>query len=244
MLILILSFRENNELVYSIRSVLASLPGKIRNAHIISSDYPFRIPQDLDLIDDSVLPSLEAIAASIPQQLPSRHRPRPHVARYNATTRSGVAISDDLAHYLETTWRVAQTPTWLDYSKRDPSSPSHPFSEVSRYSRIDRRGPLSEMELNYPTMRYAVHSEIFHVPTAGKSGMGPPISLGEAEWKDEHFREQALPTFNSMAIESRVGWLPGLVSRSCPKLDCSLKSRSPTSRSRSMTISSCFGNTP
>ena len=194
------------------RSVLASLPGKIRNTNVISADYPFRIPEDLDLIDDSLFPSLEAIAHAVPQQLPSRDRPHHLVPRYNVTTRDGIAISDELAHHLETTWRVAQTPTWLDFSKRDSSSPNHPFREASRYSRIDPRGPLSEMELNHPNLRYAVHSEIFHVPTCGKNGIGASASLGEGEWKEEDFREQALPTFNSMAIESRVGWLPGLVS--------------------------------
>lgn len=35
--------------------------------------------------------------------------------------------------------------------------------------------------------------------------------MGEREWRENEWKKKALPSFNSMAIESRIGWLPGLV---------------------------------
>ncbi|TXT04980.1 hypothetical protein VHUM_03800 [Vanrija humicola] len=133
-------FREQNELVYSMRSVLAALGGHIKTIHLIVYDYAFNVTQDLSLLPESTV------------ELLSR-------------------------------WRVAQTPTWLDFSRLDPSSPSHPF-------------------------RYATHSEIFHLPTIERDAM--TMEAGEKEWREAEWRKNALPTYNSMSIESRIGWLPGL----------------------------------
>lgn len=137
-------FREQNELKYSMRSVLAALPGKVRTMHLITAD----------------LPVTEEDAHLIP-------------SNYDAP------------------WRLAQAPVWLDYSKRDPASPWHP-----KFGR------------SYPSLRYAAHSEIFHLPTYDRDGN--PLEIGEHEWKEEQWRAKALPSFNSMAIESRIGWLQGL----------------------------------
>ncbi|BEJ06147.1 hypothetical protein CcaverHIS641_0306690 [Cutaneotrichosporon cavernicola] len=73
--------------------------------------------------------------------------------------------------------RVAQTPTWLDFSRLNSTEG--------------------------PNLQYAVHSEIFHLPTPGAS------NEAVSEW-----RTKALPSYNSMAIESRLAWLPGLAETS------------------------------
>jgi 3-O-alpha-D-mannopyranosyl-alpha-D-mannopyranose xylosylphosphotransferase len=52
-----------------------------------------------------------------------------------------------------------------------------------------------------PRLQLSTHYEIFHLPS---------LQAGE-EQKELQWREQAIPTFNSKAIESRIGWLPGLV---------------------------------
>jgi hypothetical protein len=52
-----------------------------------------------------------------------------------------------------------------------------------------------------PRFQLSTHSEIFHLPARSTATKGK-----EALW-----RERALPTFNSKVIESRFGWLPGLV---------------------------------
>ncbi|ORX35916.1 hypothetical protein BD324DRAFT_629532 [Kockovaella imperatae] len=192
-------YRENNELVYSIRSVLAAFPGRIQNAHIVSADFEFN-PQDVLLMPDTVLSKLES-TVNDPTLAAADSTPIP---TYNLKSRTGRPISDRVVHHLITKWRVAQTPTWLDFSKRDFSSPHHPFVEPSRYSRIDHRGPMTLKEMNYPFLRYATHSETFHVPSAME------LDRGVAQSADLEFRSDALPTFNSMAIESKVAWVPGL----------------------------------
>ncbi|BEJ13631.1 hypothetical protein CspHIS471_0308050 [Cutaneotrichosporon sp. HIS471] len=78
---------------------------------------------------------------------------------------------------LRDSLRVAQTPTWLDFSRLNSTEG--------------------------PNLQYAVHSEIFHLPTAGAS------NEAESEW-----RTKALPSYNSMAIESRLAWLPGIAETS------------------------------
>lgn len=52
-------------------------------------------------------------------------------------------------------------------------------------------------------IQLVTHSDIFHLPSNGSSG--------EAAVEDR-WRQKALPSFNSKAIESRIGWVPGLVS--------------------------------
>ncbi len=80
------------------------------------------------------------------------------------------------------TLRVAQTPMWLDFSRLNATAKGR----------------------NYPDLQYAVHSEIFHLPTVAQDAVGAEV-VDEAEW-----RTKALPSYNSKSIESRLGWLPGL----------------------------------
>jgi 3-O-alpha-D-mannopyranosyl-alpha-D-mannopyranose xylosylphosphotransferase len=110
------------------------------------------------------------------------------------------------------TWRIAQTPTWLNFAHLDPASPSHPYHPASTDALLGRKGQLTKQELQFPRFRYAVHSEVFHLPTVERDAVTE--ELGEREWTEREWRRMALPTYNSMAIESRIGWMPGLV-RAC-----------------------------
>jgi 3-O-alpha-D-mannopyranosyl-alpha-D-mannopyranose xylosylphosphotransferase len=150
------------------RSVLDSLPGHLRTLHLIVADYAFQ-PEDFSLLPESVITKLDG--------------PR----------RKDEEISQAFADRLLSHWRIAQSPTWLNFSRRDAIAPDHPYHSEG-----------------YPSLRYAGHSEIFHLPTMDRNALTE--ELGEREWKEREWRKQALPSFNSMAIESRVGWLPGLVS--------------------------------
>nr|XP_018999326.1 uncharacterized protein I203_08102 [Kwoniella mangroviensis CBS 8507]OCF62787.1 hypothetical protein I203_08102 [Kwoniella mangroviensis CBS 8507] len=203
-------FREQNELVHSMRSVLDALPGRLSTFHLILADYPFEAPNDLSLLPESILEDLEQKVASHGDPRHS-HRSRQNdndQSTGNDTARSFTSLSASLSAHLSSTWRVVQTPTWLDFSRRDKTSPSHPFHPFSSNQYRDARNKLVRAEANYPTLRYASHSEIFHLPSMGRDGLTE--ELGEREWREREWRKKALPSFNSMAIESRVGWLPGL----------------------------------
>jgi 3-O-alpha-D-mannopyranosyl-alpha-D-mannopyranose xylosylphosphotransferase len=78
--------------------------------------------------------------------------------------------------------RVAQIPHWLDFAK------------------IGCRPTQGSRD---PIIQLVTHSDIFHLPSDG--------SPGETDLEEE-WRQKALPSFNSKAIESRIGWVPGLVS--------------------------------
>lgn len=54
-----------------------------------------------------------------------------------------------------------------------------------------------------PRIQLAAHSDIFHLPSNG-SDVEKEI---ERQW-----RQRALPSFNSKSIESRIGWVPKVVS--------------------------------
>ncbi|WRT64546.1 uncharacterized protein IL334_001478 [Kwoniella shivajii] len=197
-------FREQNELVHSMRSVLDALPGHLNTFHLIVADYPFDVPGDIGLLHDSIIPSLEQEAALHDARRHPRGRQVDEVLNTNPniTERLVEALSPALAAYLTETWRVAQTPSWLDFSRRDKTSPSHPFHPFSAHKYKDGRGDLVRAEANYPTLRYASHTEIFHLPTLDRDGITE--ELGEREWKEREWRKKALPSFNSMAIESRA----------------------------------------
>ena len=132
-----LTGREQNELLYSMRSVLQAMGSKVKAFHLITADFPFE----------------EEDVAILPPGF------------------------EDVDH---TAWRVAQAPVWLDYSKREGK----------------------------PALRYTSHSEIYHLPTFDRNGKTE--ELGEHEWREKQWRDKALPSFNSMSIESRVGWVQGL----------------------------------
>jgi len=115
--------REQNELQYSMRSVMAAMSSSIDTIHLVVADLPSADMYDLD----------------------------------NGR-------------------RIAQTPHWLDF----------------------RRVGCSHER---PRLQLSTHDEIFRLPRR----------IVEDERKEEDWRENALPTFNSKVIESRFGWLPGLV---------------------------------
>lgn len=83
------------------------------------------------------------------------------------------------------TLRVAQTPNWLDFSRLNTSN-------------------SGDAGHGTPNLQYALHSEIFHLPTVAQDAVGTDV-VDEKEWL-----EKALPSYNSKSIESRLGWLPGL----------------------------------
>lgn len=89
---------------------------------------------------------------------------------------------------LPTSWpvdnvlRLAQTPRWLDFEAIGCSP--------KQYNGTDR-----------PILQLVTHSDIFHLPT-------------DTTWNiviEQQWLRKALPSFNSKAIESRLGWIPGLV---------------------------------
>ena len=118
--------REQNELQYSIRSVMAAMPSSLGTIHLVVADYPLDRTLDHQVVDE----------------------------------RS----------------RIAQTPSWLDFGRVGCSH-------------------------DIPRFQLSTHHEIFHLPALEKADRG----------KEEDWRAKALPTFNSKVIESRFGWLPGLV---------------------------------
>ena len=118
--------REQNELQYSIRSVMAAMPSSLGTIHLVVVDYPLNANLDHQDIDK----------------------------------RS----------------RIAQTPFWLDFGRVGCSSET-------------------------PRFQVSTHHEIFHLPAREKAD----------QRVEEDWRAKALPTFNSKVIESRFGWLPGLV---------------------------------
>ena len=177
------------------RSVLAALPGHIRAFHLITADFPFEVPEDLSLLSEELIRALRR--QGLKGQGVDTLDPQLSGALFDIT------ISDVMDH-----WRIAQSPAWLDYSKFDPQSSDHPLHSSTTSSAHERLS--STAVALYPTFRYATHSEIFHLPTTDRTGNSE--ALGEREWKEENWRKQALPSFNSFSIESRVGWLHGLVS--------------------------------
>ncbi|WVR04824.1 hypothetical protein IAU60_001836 [Kwoniella sp. DSM 27419] len=191
-------FREQNELVHSMRSVLDALPGHLRTFHLILADYPFDYPNDVPLIPPSILPILEQ---NVKMNGHRRHArdllsPAQEHGNTNMTERLDPFISPELASHLASTWRIAQTPTWLDFSQRDKSSPSHPFHPFSANQLPDGQAKLHKAEVEYPILRYAGHSEIFHLPSMDRDGHTE--ELGERQWKEAEWRKNALPSFNSI----------------------------------------------
>lgn len=186
---------EQDELKYSMRSVVTALEGHIRTCHLVLYDFAFNLTRDLDILPQSTVDGLEGTMR--------HHRAARSTAesfRDENGTESGV--SEGLAQRLSSHWRVVQTPTWLDFSKLDSASPDRPAGNESSFdSDEDEDKPAR------PNFRYAAHSEIFHLPTKEGADIA---HIGEAEWKEAEWRKKALPTYNSMAIESRLGWLPGL----------------------------------
>jgi 3-O-alpha-D-mannopyranosyl-alpha-D-mannopyranose xylosylphosphotransferase len=111
--------------------------------------------------------------------------------KYGHGPKMDSGLSQGAERHLAEKWRVAQTPKWLDFSAIDKSA----------------RGE-EDPENPYPNFRYAAHSEIFYLPTTEEDPTEE--AYAERQLNLQQWREKALPTYNSMAIESRIGWIPGL----------------------------------
>jgi 3-O-alpha-D-mannopyranosyl-alpha-D-mannopyranose xylosylphosphotransferase len=229
-------FRENNELLYSMRSVLQNLPGRLRTFHLITADSAFDAEKDLGLLPHQAIQELEKAAQEEFQLTPMEERRLGDEgvdlsgkgtvksafslgARAGARlpdnvadhpTQSDPVVSDRLKLWLNSTWRVAQAPGWLSYDMIDLSSPRHPLHSL--YTNPTKAKPAEAAHLyfnSHPSLKYAGHSEIFHLPSRPQAGSASE-NLQNHKRKEEEWRRQALPNFNSMAIESRIGFLWGL----------------------------------
>lgn len=174
------------------RSVAENLKGHVRTIHLILYDYAFNSTLgDLGLVPQSTIDVLEGTV----KQGPVYGR-RDKVLEFD-----GRKVSERVLDHLNSEWRIVQTPTWLDFSRRDTRSPQHPVHPATGSETALEHAHL---QVPYPMLRYAGHSEIFHLPSMDAT------MLGEKEWREREWRHKALPTYNSMAIESRISWLPGL----------------------------------
>ncbi|WVF69715.1 hypothetical protein IAT40_004494 [Kwoniella sp. CBS 6097] len=116
---------------------------------------------------------------------------------------SGILDGDDGDGEVESEWRIGQIPNWLDWE-----------SQVSQEEARE--------------IRWHFHSDIFRLPTSDNGQIprrnesdiirrydeerGEEIAIDiSINWNtEEEWKELALPSFNSFAIESRLGWLEGL----------------------------------
>lgn len=230
-------FRENNELLYSMRSVLQNLPGRLRTFHLITADTAFDVEQDLSLLPHQAIKELENAAeqefhlspseelrlsdsgmdlskkGTIKSSFSLRGRAGGVMPDRNAGhtfRQSDPSVSDRTKLWLNTTWRVAQTPSWLSYDMIDLSSPKHPLHHLYTNPTVEKPAEAAHLYFNsHPSLKYAGHSEIFHLPSRLPSGKAVSTAVDEQR-KEEEWRQHALPNFNSMAIESRIGFLWGL----------------------------------
>lgn len=152
-------FREQNELVYSMRSVVQALPGGINTVHLVVANFDF--------------------AERDNKLLPSRLR---------------TAARTD-------TWRVAQVPTWLNFTSVAERAVT--VSSATKIKLAPEGSPSASAPL--PRFRYATHSEVFRLPSPAT-----PDLMDIHESRERDWRANALPSFNSMSIESRLGWIPDL----------------------------------
>lgn len=231
-------FRENNELLYSMRSVLQNLPGRLRTFHLITADTAFSVEEDLGLLPHQAIKELENAAELEFHLSPLEERRLSDAgmdlskkgtvkSSFSLRGRAGAAmpakftnsnlhqsdpvVSDRTKLWLNTTWRVAQAPSWLSYHMIDLSSPKHPLHHL--YTNPTKEKPAEAAHLyfnSHPSLKYAGHSEIFHLPTHLSTSKTGGASSVIQRTDEEEWRQHALPNFNSMAIESRIGFLWGL----------------------------------
>lgn len=110
----------------------------------------------------------------------------------------GILDSNDTETETEEGWTVGQIPEWLDWSAT--------------------QSKIADM------ITWHFHSDIYRLPRdhhdellVGREAMAGMVLVQEDGEEvsrnvslEEEWRELALPTFNSFAIESRVGWITGL----------------------------------
>jgi hypothetical protein len=88
----------------------------------------------------------------------------------------------------------------------------YPLDTALNHTHLDKRSRIAQTpawldfgqvgcSAEEPRFQLSTHQEIFHLPARDAADRS-----GEDSWRIE-----ALPTFNSKVIESRFGWVPGLV---------------------------------
>ena len=77
-------------------------------------------------------------------------------------------------------WTIGQIPSWVNWQPDDVK-----------------------------TLSWHFHSSVFRLPRDNDGAL--PLVVREGAWGDEGtWRAAAMPSFNSFAIESRIGWVEGL----------------------------------
>lgn len=61
----------------------------------------------------------------------------------------------------------------------------------------------------YFILRYVLYWEVFYIFLVDWDGCEE--FMGEREWRENEWKKKVLLSFNLMVIESRIGWLFGLV---------------------------------
>ncbi|BEI87308.1 uncharacterized protein CcaverHIS019_0100260 [Cutaneotrichosporon cavernicola] len=143
------------------RSVLAALKGAVRTVHLLLWDTAFHT-DDVHLLQPEARDNLQADLDDDDNEYTS------------------------LSEYLSKTWRVVQTPSWLNFGRTHLETPGE----------------------RTPHFRYAAHSEIYRIPNVDSDGT--PLEPGEAAWHEREWLKDALPTYDSMRIESRIAFLPDM----------------------------------
>ena len=136
--------------------------------------------------------ALRAAYSALKHRLGSMHVVSGDYSFNLSTTDVVLPMSDDgLALPPVDGWRMGQVPVWLNYTsvkEGDASVRWHFHSSVFRQ-------PLDDTESEL-TLDPVVDDEVQETAAEAR--------------KEEDWREEVLPNFNSFAIESRVGWIDGL----------------------------------
>jgi hypothetical protein len=176
-------WRDNGELKGAVRSSVQSLGQGLRKVHIVSGDYALDEYQDEEQELSEPVESTSEIQSN----------------ETNAAQNSKRSIMVEMKETeTEEGWTVGQIPEWLDW----------------------QASQSSDQDL----VTWHFHSDIYRLPQdhtgealVGREAMAGMVLLDEGGEVlvrnvslEEEWRELALPTFNSFAIEARVGWITGL----------------------------------
>ena len=204
-------WRDNGELKGAVRSSVQSLGEGLRRVHIVSGDYRYR----------------QEIANPMENQNQKRDD-------RDETDQEGdeLELERKQSGEEEGTGTVGQIPEWLDWSaQQDGRSEKvtwHFHSDIFRLPR-DRHGRLIDQDEilgAYELVPDPIHikSEDGNnmdkgqnvtgteagIETLEEGGQDGDVGITTEDRLEVAWRDLALPTFNSFAIESRVGWITGL----------------------------------